>query len=310
MLNVGSASAIELRHLRYFSAVADAGQISLAARRLYMTQPALSQALQQLERGLGVELVRRHPRGVALTRAGEEVLVEARAAIAAVDRATAAAAAFTHGRHERLVVGFLVESLEFLLEPLARFARARPDVHVEVRELTFANQEAELREGRVDIALLVPPPADLNAHVLAYEPLELAVRADHDLVRAGSVTVGEIGDEPFAAAPPGAPEAWTDVYWLTAARGERPRLGADAPATPQEAGALLAAGRVVSATPAFVMRHYRGLDVAAVPLRGVEPVAVGFAWMRERPVVRAFVESLRVAALTEPHGSSAALMPA
>src|SRR3954471_12227484 len=95
--------AIELRHVRYLAAAAEAGQVSLAARRLHIAQPALSQAIRGLERELGTALLHRHARGVELTEAGEAFLARARTAIVAVDEAIEAA----RSRSECLSVGFV-----------------------------------------------------------------------------------------------------------------------------------------------------------------------------------------------------------
>ncbi len=94
----GSTEGVGFRELRYFITVAEAHQISLAAQRLFMTQPALSQAVRRLERQLGCALFRRHPGGVDLTDAGAAVLPEARAALAAVERVIAVAGRSTQPR--------------------------------------------------------------------------------------------------------------------------------------------------------------------------------------------------------------------
>src|SRR3954451_9157492 len=98
---------VELRHVRYLAAAAEAGQVSLAARRLHMAQPALSQALRGLERELGVALLHRHARGVELTDAGEAFLAKARIAIAATDEAIQAARRL----RDQLVIGFVQSAL-------------------------------------------------------------------------------------------------------------------------------------------------------------------------------------------------------
>src|SRR5215469_10945904 len=97
---------VELRHLRYFVAVAEEGHITRAARRLGIQQPPLSQQIRGLEHELGVQLFHRRPRGVELTDAGRALLTDARAILALVDRAVAAARQTALGRRGRIAVGF------------------------------------------------------------------------------------------------------------------------------------------------------------------------------------------------------------
>jgi DNA-binding transcriptional LysR family regulator len=284
--------AIELRQLRYFAAVAEAGQVSLAARRLYVTQPALSQALHQLERSVGVELLRRHPRGVHLTAAGEDFLAEARAAVDAADRAVAAATRHAQGHNETLTVGFFVECLEHLVPSLRRFARARPDVRIQVRELGFANQEAELRDGRVDIALLGPAPPDSHFHPIVTAPLLLAVGAGHPLVSQPTVTTDMLASYRFPRTPPGTPDYWIDHFSLTAEFGQRPKLITTPATTPSEVATSIAWGQAVSPAPAFLIERVAGDALTAIPIASGPTVTIGFAWRRETAAIRTFVEML------------------
>lgn len=280
--------------MRYFAAVADAGKVSVAATRLYLTQPALSQALRQLEQDVGVELLRRHPRGVELTAAGRDFLIDARACMAAADRAVATAARHARGHNEHLVVGVFLECFPFLIEPLQQFGRARPDVHVQVRELDFVTQDSALREGRVDIAVLCPPPPDAHVHPLHEEPMIIALPAGHRLAGSAGLSIDAIGDEVFPRLPAGTPVYWREHYTSAFARDGRALRVTDEPfASPPQAAAAVAAGRIVSPGPRFVAARYAQSYVATVPLRDMPPVVVGFAWRRATPAVRAFVECAR-----------------
>src|SRR6478752_4761854 len=117
--------------LRNFLVVAEEGQISRAAKRLHMAQPALSQAIAQLEAELGIVLLARHPRGVRLTPAGEAFLPKARAAVTADEEATTTARSLAHGDQARLELGFFgVPPSTHSPELLDSFSSARPDVEL------------------------------------------------------------------------------------------------------------------------------------------------------------------------------------
>jgi DNA-binding transcriptional LysR family regulator len=282
---------MELRHLRHFVTVAQTGQVSAAAQQLYLSQPALSQSLRHLERELGVELLARHPRGVALTAAGGDFLIEACAAVGAADRAMAAAAAHRRVRGIGLSVGYLIETFELLVERLGWLDRARPDIRVDLRELSFANQERALRDRDVDIALLHPPPADLAQHLVHSEPIMLAMHARHPLAARDLLAVDDIADEVFAE--PVGPKPWVDRYLLTESFGQRPRTTGEPAVSPQHVLAQVLAGGCVVTTPAFLAARYARGNVVARTLTGAPAVAYGFAWTRATPAVQAFVEVLR-----------------
>jgi DNA-binding transcriptional LysR family regulator len=284
-----------LHHLRHFVAVAEEGQVSAAARRLFIAQPALSQSVRTLERELGVELFVRHPRGVALTAAGEDLLVEARATVAAADRAMAAAAAHRRGRQQELIIGYMRECFELLAGPLSWLARARPDITVQLRELTFADQERRLRVGDVDVALLGPPPSELPQHILFFDPLLVALPASHPLAARDDLTVEDLGYEPFPRAPHGAPADWVDTYQLTAARGQPPRTTRDPVFDAPGVLAEVLLGHCVTASPAFLADRFARGNPIARPLAGEPKIAFGFAWTRTTPALRALVETLRCA---------------
>jgi DNA-binding transcriptional LysR family regulator len=285
--------AIELRHLRYFAAVAEAGQVSRAAESLYMTQPALSQALQHLEREVGIELLVRHNHGVALSPAGADVLVEARAAIAAADRLVANAVALRRGRERDLVIGVLPESMAELQLPLATFQRARPDIHVEVRMLDLRDQQSALRRGEVDTALICEPGPDLGFFELAEQPLVLAMATFHPLAQLDAVTIDDLDGERFPGAHPDIAREWLDRFWLTDLRGSRPPL-TDVPATNgMQVAAQVISGSCVVTTTAELIDQYARHAAIARPVVGARPLSTGFAWGRRTAALDAFVECLR-----------------
>lgn len=133
---------MELRHLRYFVAVAEESSVGRAARRLNVAQPALSRQIHDLERELGAALFERLPRGIALTDPGRAFLTEAQAMLEHADRAKQAARGFAHGQWGRVVVGYVEAANNSGVLPSAiRLHRERyPDVTVELRRLTSAQQ--------------------------------------------------------------------------------------------------------------------------------------------------------------------------
>lgn len=290
--------AVELQQLRYFAAIAEEGQVSAAAQRLYLTQPALSQALRRLEREVGVELLTRHPHGVTLNPAGVDVLVEARAAIDAADRLVAAAAAHRRGRQQDLVIGALPESLGALQAPLDAFKRARPDIRVEVQLLDLRNQQEMVRRREVDIALIWEPGSGFEWFELSFQPLVLAMTASHRLSRLAQVTIDDLDGEVFPGAHRDVPRPWIDRFWLTDLRGTRPKV-TDVPATTaMQVVAQVMNGQCVCPTTADVADQYvRGATVTR-PIVDARPLASGFAWQRNTPAVSAFVETLPC---TAPH---------
>ena len=191
---------MDLRQLRYVVAVADAGGIRKASRQLDLAQPSLSQALRQLEAELGVQLIRRSTRGIELTEAGDEFLNYARDIL---DRAAEAHAAMRRRAEQRsctLRVGLLagiIAAGELTGPILERFRQARPDVEIQVQDISFSDQAAPLLDGQVDVAIVRAPIANrlVDTVPLAHDPRVLLVGATHELAGAERVDVEEILDE-------------------------------------------------------------------------------------------------------------------
>ncbi|WP_203779396.1 LysR family transcriptional regulator [Actinoplanes philippinensis] len=171
---------MELRELRTFVAVAEQGSVSGAARRLRVSQPAVSQTVAALEEQVGVELLVRSSTGVRLTEAGTVLAAEARAVLARYEQALTAVGRFAVGGDSRLRVGVPLElPPELLPDAFAALARAHPRTRVEVRHLTSAAQLDALRDGGLEIGLLRSRPlgADLDAILAVQEPLGVLLSA-------------------------------------------------------------------------------------------------------------------------------------
>lgn len=193
---------MELRHLRYFLAVAEEKHFGRAAERLHMAQPPLSQQVRQLESELGVTLLERTTRRVDLTPAGEAYLTRVRAVLAAVEDAGEEARRIHAGLEGRLVVSCVGSATYSLLPSLARTLRDRlPGVDFTFRgEMLSPDQVTALRDGSVDIALL-RRPGDPEAHpdlalaTVRRDRYVVAVPEGHRLAERRRVRVADLRHE-------------------------------------------------------------------------------------------------------------------
>ncbi len=182
---------MELRHLRYFIAVAEQLHFAQAAETLGIAPPTLTVQIQEIERTLGAQLFSRTKRSVALTPAGEAFLVEARAVLDQFERALNAGRRAGRGEVGRINVGY-VGSAAFagvLQQQIRVFRQSRPRVFIDAREFPMDQLPALLDDGRVDIAFLRLPidlPASLRAHVLLHDRFCAALPAEHRLAEATS----------------------------------------------------------------------------------------------------------------------------
>jgi DNA-binding transcriptional LysR family regulator len=192
---------VELRHLRYFVAVAEERHFGRAAARLHMAQPPLSQQIRQLEADLGLQLLTRTTRRVDLTPAGETYLMRARQIIAAVSSAAGEAQRVAAGLQGRLAIGCVGSATYSLLPQLVRTLRDElPDVEVAVQgEMLAPDQAQALADGRIDLGLLRPPVDDdaLRLEVLRSDPLIVALPDGHRLAERPRLRLRELAGEDF-----------------------------------------------------------------------------------------------------------------
>jgi DNA-binding transcriptional LysR family regulator len=196
--------AIELRLLRYFTAVAEEGHVGHAAARLYISQPALSQQIRVLEEQVGVPLYTRHARGVELTEAGQSLLAEAREVLARADRLDETMEELARGEATGLRIG-VPPGLDARLLPklLARLRESEQDAPIEVRELTTPEQLDGLRSGSLDMGLVREPVDDprLSRRTLLVEPLGASLPATHSLAGRDTLTLRELAADLFVCFP-------------------------------------------------------------------------------------------------------------
>lgn len=196
---------MDLRHLRYFSCVAEEMHFGRAALRLGISQPPLSQQIRALEAELGVQLFERTSRRVRLTEAGRQFLPEARDTLAQAARAARIAQRAHHGEMGRLRLGFSV-SVPFvphIMDTLARYRQTYPEVDLSVDELGRDEQIEGVERGSLDLGILrifgeAHLPADLVSSCIQADGMVLAMRRDHRLAALDrELTIADLEGEPL-----------------------------------------------------------------------------------------------------------------
>lgn len=269
-----AVDTLETRELRYFVAVAEELHFGRAAERLGMAQPPLSRAIQQLERRLGVSLLERNRRGVSLTDAGEVLLHEGRAALDATTAAArrtrrAGGADGPGGPRNRLVLAVKAAASHELLQKLLDAYAAEPDAaEIEVLPSGTCDQEAMLRDGRADVALMHAPfnsLAGFDSEELLTEGQIAILPAGHPLAARRTLSLSEVSDIPdlplarwsrHGTYPPGPGPEINDQTQLAQ---------------------LIALGRTVAVFPDSA-RAWLWSEHTAVPLTDAPPVITHIAW--------------------------------
>ena len=249
------SAEIELRHLRYFLAVAETLHFSRAAERLGMAQPPLSQQIRRLEELIGHRLFDRTTRGVRLTLAGQLLAERARSTLDKVDDDLEQVRRLGRGEEGTLTVGFS-GSVMFTQLPAAieSYRRRYPKVELRLRELATSAQLAALLDGTLDLAFMRDgdPTEGIQTTTLLKEPYVAVLPAAHRLARKRSLRVGDLRGEPFIFfARRMGPLAFDRTMACCEAGGFRPRVVQDAPQWPTLVR-LVGAGLGVSLAPACV----------------------------------------------------------
>jgi DNA-binding transcriptional LysR family regulator len=289
---------MELRHLRYFVAVAEELHFGRAAQRLHVAQPSLSQQIKQLERELGVLLLARTKRRVALTEPGRLFLAEARRALAQVATAVEVARGAEAGEVGRLRVAYVDSALWGALPEVVRTYRERyPRVALTLLERLPTQQLAGLRRGDLDVAIGPPPPATAPVETapVTEEGVVVALPAGHRLAGRDAVDMAELAEDAWVLIPARVPSRLrTLALGAAAAAGFTPRVAQEA----RELDALVAlvsAGLGVTLVPVSVARVARP-GVVFRPVRGEDlTFRLVALWRRgrSRPALATFLEVLR-----------------
>ncbi|WP_369928620.1 LysR family transcriptional regulator [Xanthomonas sp. NCPPB 2632] len=295
----------DLRQLRYFVEVAETLSFTQAAQRLHISQPPLSQQIQSLEADLGVRLLDRNRRRVALTEPGRLFLIEAKAILARAESARTVVSEAAAGFTGQLKLAYAV-SVSFhpaLPETLLRFSHEAPNVSLHLGEMLTGAQYDALLSGQIDVGLLRAHPEgvanarQLNVETIDHEPLVIALPVDHRLARRDSVRMEELATERWVAPPRAHAATLIDRLSLLADKARfRPNIRQEAQQIPSLLP-LVAAGLGLALVPASLRAvHLDG--VAFVRVDDPEAyllLAVASRVDNTSPVLDSFLRTIRQA---------------
>lgn len=268
---------MELRHVRYFLAVAEELNFTRAARRIGIGQPPLSNQIRDLENEIGAPLFRRMPHGVELTEAGQVFLPEARALLTKAEQAKSLALRAARGELGRLRVGFTGSAAFSPIVPssVRSFRRAYPEIDLTLEEAHTTRLLERLGAEELDAVFIRPGNADppsFRSHALAEEAMVIVLPSGHPLAEAESLPLSALSDELFVLFPRTAgPSLFDGIIAACRQAGFEPILGQIAPQITSIAN-LIAVELGVSVVPSAVAQ-IRVPGVAYVPIAGNGPVA-------------------------------------
>ena len=297
--------SIDLRHLRCFVAVAECGQVSRAAEQMHLAQPALSQSIRQLERELGVALFERHPRGMRLTTAGDELLAHAEVAVRSADEAIAVGLAHRRERQREIRVGFLPPLTHVATAVLGAYERDQPLIHLVIAPISLVDYGVAVSRRDVDAALLwagVAEPGVVLEPVLE-EPRVVCVGPGHRLAAQSELCFADIEDEPLPRTPDGFPSEVSHALHLGEYRRRPARLTEEVPSSSDEVVWLIATGRAICVGPLSLARAIAQEGMRIIPVVDVAPATVSIARRADdtRATVRALCDTAaRCAVPPEP----------
>ncbi len=286
---------IELRHLRYFMAVAEELHFGRAAERLHIAQPPLSQQIRQLEANLGFELFHRTKRSVQLTAGGTVFLEECHQVFRQVDHAVRAGQQASRGEVGKLVVGFVSSAAYNVLPPLLHAFREQvPGVNLTLQELTTDQQVQRLRDQQIDVGFVRPPVDQVEFRVMTIlqESLVLALPETHPLAQSDLITLRSLIHDSFILFPRLlAPGLYDQIISLCQQANFSPRVVQEA--TQMQTIVSLVAAGIGSAIVPESIRHLQRTGVVYKALTEPTPkAAIALAWPQNTrsPVVQRFLE--------------------
>jgi LysR family hca operon transcriptional activator len=288
---------LELRHLRYFVAVAETGSLTTAAeRRLFTAQPSLSRQIRDLEAEVGVDLLIRGARGVELTAAGKAFLDHARAALAQAESAVEAARRAAHHAKPVFALGFLTgQEMDWLPEAMRVLSDELPRIEVTVTSQYSPLLADALKNGKLDLAFMRPEPnmPDLEYRLVAKEPLVVILPSDHRLAASKEIDVRELVGETFLLVSNTAPTVKAVIEEFIK------RLGLDLRASHlvdnlAMAMSLVVSTRGVALLPAYA-ENFLPWSVTSRPLAGETPtidLVVAYSRANASPTLKLFLSGL------------------
>ncbi len=287
---------MELRHLRYFLAVAEAGSLTEAAGRLLHTaQPSLSRQIRDLEHEVGAELLSRSVHGVELTPAGKAFADHARLALMHADAAAETARRAAQPARQTFAVGFQTgHEMNWLPRAMHVLRDELKNIEVTITSDYSPDLAEALARGRLDLAFLrVEPGYDLGYHVVDSEPLIVLMPSDHSLTAARAVRPQDLRGEVLIAGANKATvlRAVTEDYLRRSGLDIKPDHGVDNIAM---AISLVASTRGLALMPAYA-NNLLPQSVVSRPLEGEAPtiaVAVGYSKSNASPILKLFLARL------------------
>jgi DNA-binding transcriptional LysR family regulator len=291
---------MELRHLRYFAAVAQYLNYSEASRRLHVAQPAISQTILDLEDELGVKLLFRNKRSVQFTAAGTAFLREAEEILRRADEARRLAQRAARGEVGSLGIGFFGTATAPILPPLVQSYRAKfPDVELNLYELNPDQQLAAFEDGRIDLGFSRPLPAvsqsEFEQANVYTDYLVVALPKTHPLARQKVVRLQSLANEPFVQFHrKGAPALFDEVVACCRRAGFSPRIVNEANFMATVI-TLVESGLGLSLIPRCV-RSLNRPHVVIRPIRpGSAPIPLHAVWRKsdKNPALAAFLDILK-----------------
>jgi LysR family hca operon transcriptional activator len=288
---------MELRHLRYFVAVAEEGSLTVAAeRRLHTSQPSLSRQIRDLEYEVGVPLLTRSVHGVELTPAGKAFLDHARLALTQVEAARQAARRTAQREKPGFALGFLTgQEMGWLPEAMHILRDELPNIDVTIASEYSPVLADGLMRGRLDLAFMrrEANAADLLFRTVTQEPLVAVLPSDHRLASEKSVAVAEIANAPFINVSSTAPalRIVIDDCIRQAGLAITPAHEADNIAM---AISLVASTRGFALLPRYV-QNFLPWSVASRPIKGKTPaidLVIGYHKANASPILKLFLSKL------------------
>jgi LysR family hca operon transcriptional activator len=288
---------MELRHLRYFVAVAEAGSFTVAAeKKLHTAQPSLSRQIRDLEDEVGALLMTRSARGIELTEAGRAFLEHARLALIQVDAAVETARRAAKPRKPTFAIGFLTgQEIDWLPEVMRILRDELPNIDVTISSQYSPDLADALMRGKLDVALMRPEAkaTDLTYQVVTKEPLVVILPSDHRLAARDFIDPKELAAETLLSVSNTAPalRAVIDDYWKRSGIDRKPEHEADNLAM---AMSLIASTRSVAVLPAYA-RNFLPWSVISRPLSGDVPtidLVVGYHKTNASPILKLFLSRI------------------
>jgi DNA-binding transcriptional LysR family regulator len=301
---------VELRHIRYFLAVAEHLNFRVAAERLHIAQPALSRQIRKLEEDLRAELFVRDKRHVELTRAGHAFLEEARRLPVQAGHAVEAARRAQGGSAGTVKVGVASGLGGTVSQVILEFRKRSPAIEIECHDIFSSFQNDALHRHEIDVGFLRPPidRVALDCELLYEEGFVVIVAKSHRLAKRKTVRMRDIAEEPLIVFSRNYSNSLYDrILSLYSQHGLTPRLIPMDVEPHDEAGAIaVASGRAIfMGAGAFVNRTQAGIELATVPLKEPEAkIEVYAAWRKyeDSPEVSKFLDCVRSASRPKKPG--------